>query len=495
MSSNVTARPRHLGAVLALLAFAQMIIAIDYNIVFVSLPEIGEHLGFSAQNLQWVVSAYAVAFGGFLLLGGRATDLFGRKRMFIFGLFLYAASSLAGGLAQEPWLLMAARAVQGLGGAFLAPATLSLVTTLFAEGKERNRALSVWGGAGGSGMVLGSILGGLLTDAFGWPSVFYVNVILAGAGMIAAMSLLPGDRAETSGAFDLPGAVTGTLASTLFVFALVQGPEAGWGSGQVLGALGVAVVMLLLFLLIESKSKAPMVPLRLFRNRNLSTGAGITFLFMATFGALAYFLTQFWQVVQEYSAWTTGFAFVVPSGSVLIGTIVGGKWATKFGVRNTLFIGLTMGVVGTVALALTLTQDVSYAVLAPSLFLLSLGQGIVFTTMFAAATTGVAAEDQGIGSGIATTGQQIGGAVGLAVLIAIAESMNGGGGAKDPAQLTDGVITATWAIAVGIALTFLVVLNLNKRAAAGADADDHVEPALVEPSPGTAEPVQAGRTS
>ncbi|CAL9550897.1 MULTISPECIES: MFS transporter [Streptomyces] len=489
MSGINSTRPRHLGAVLALLAFAQMIIAIDYNIVFVSLPEIGDKLGFGAQDLQWVVSAYAVAFGGFLLLGGRATDLFGRKRMFVLGLFLYAASSLAGGLAEEPWLLIAARAVQGLGGAFLAPATLSLVTTLFAEGAERNRALSVWGGAGGSGMVLGSILGGLLTDAFGWPSVFYVNVLLAGAAMFVAMSLLPDDKPQAGGGFDLPGAITGTVASTLFVFALVQGPEAGWGSAQVLAALGVAVLTFALFLVIESRSAAPMVPLRLFGNRNLSTGAGITFLFMATFGALAYFLTQYWQIVQGYSAWTTGFAFVLPSGSVLIGTIVGGKWATKFGVRNTLFIGLTMGLVGTVVLALTLGQDASYGVIAPSLFVLSLGQGIVFTTMFAAATTGVEAADQGIGSGIATTGQQIGGAVGLAVLIAIANA-SGGGETKDLGELMDGVTTATWAIAVGIALTFLVVLNFKKPA-----AGDHVDPSETEPVAGTAEPVQASRTA
>ncbi|MET9390026.1 MFS transporter [Streptomyces sp. NPDC006624] len=489
MSGINSTRPRHLGAVLALLAFAQMIIAIDYNIVFVSLPEIGENLGFGAQDLQWVVSAYAVAFGGFLLLGGRATDLFGRKRMFVLGLFLYAASSLAGGLAEDPWLLIAARAVQGLGGAFLAPATLSLVTTLFAEGAERNRALSVWGGAGGSGMVLGSILGGLLTDAFGWPSVFYVNVLLAGAATVVAMWLLPDDNPQAGGGFDLPGAVTGTVASTLFVFALVQGPEAGWGSGQVLAALGVAVVTFALFLVVESRSAAPMVPLRLFGNRNLSTGAGITFLFMATFGALAYFLTQYWQIVQGYSAWTTGFAFVLPSGSVLVGTIVGGKWTTKFGVRNTLFIGLAMGLAGTVVLALTLGQDASYGLIAPSLFVLSLGQGIVFTTMFAAATTGVQAADQGIGSGIATTGQQIGGAVGLAVLIAIANAA-GGGDTKDAGQLMDGVTTATWAIAIGIALTFLVVLTFKKPA-----GDDRVDPAATEPVAGTAEPVQATRTA
>ncbi|GAA1908980.1 MFS transporter [Streptomyces sodiiphilus] len=461
MPTSLSARPRHLGAVLALLAFAQMIIAIDYNIVFVSLPEIGRELGFSAQNLQWVVSAYAVAFGGFLLLGGRATDLFGRKRMFLLGLFLYAASSLAGGLAQEQWLLIAARGVQGLGGAFLAPATLSLVTTLFKEGAERNRALSVWGAAGGSGMVLGSILGGLLTDAFGWPSVFYVNVLLAGGAMFVAFTLLPDDQPTAKGFFDLPGALTGTLASTLLVFALVQGPESGWGSSRVMTPLVVAIVMLALFLVIESRAKAPMVPLRLFRNRNLSTGACITFLFMATFGALAFFLTQFWQVAQGFSPWATGFAFVVPSGSVLIGTILGGRSATRIGVRKTLLVALAMGLVGTVALAFTLSEGVSYWALVPPLLVLSLGQGMVFTTMYAAATTGVPPADQGIGSGIATTGQQIGGAVGLAVLIAVVNTVTVGGTA-DPARLTEGVTTATWGIAIGIVLTVLVVLNLKK---------------------------------
>ncbi|SDP79308.1 drug resistance transporter, EmrB/QacA subfamily [Actinopolyspora xinjiangensis] len=474
MSTSVPVRPRHLGAVLALLAFAQLIIAIDYNIVFVSLPEIGEGLGFSSQNLQWVVSAYAVAFGGFLLLGGRATDLFGRKRIFILGLFLYASSSLVGGLATAPWLLIAARAVQGLGGAFLSPATLSLVTTLFREGAERNRALSVWGGAGGSGMVLGSILGGLLTQVFGWASVFYVNVIFAGAAMLVAVFLLPNDRATTRGAFDLPGALTGTIASTLLVFALVQGPEAGWGSPVVLTAFVVAVVLLAAFLVIESKSRAPMVPLRLFTNRNLSVGVSITFLFMATFGALAYFLTQFWQVAQGYSAWATGFAFVVPSGSVLIGTILGGKSATKLGIRKTLVISLSMGVVGMIALALSVSEGVSYATLVPSLAVLSLGQGMVFTNMFAAATTGIPADDQGIGSGIATTGQQIGGAVGLAVLIAITATASGET-AGDPAALTDGVRTATWLIAAGIGLTILVALNLRKSTPPSAEEDEPEE--------------------
>ncbi|MFD7028467.1 MFS transporter [Streptomyces sp. NPDC059917] len=465
MPTSVQAKPRRLGAILGLLAFAQMIIAIDYNIMFVALPDIGSDLGFSAQNLQWVISAYSVAFGGFLLLGGRATDLFGRKNMFLFGLFLYAASSIAGGLATDSWLLVAARVVQGLGGAFLAPATLSLVTTLFAEGTERNRALAVWGGAGGFGMVLGAILGGILTDAFGWQAVMWVNVLCAGAAMAYGITALPATAKTNASGFDLPGAVTGTVASTLLVFTLVNGPEVGWGSATTIGSLIAAVVMFALFLTIESKTRAPMMPLRLFSNRNVSVGTTITFLFMATFGAYAYFLTQYWQVVQGYSAWATGFAFLLPSGCVLIGTVAAGKLMNSYGARKSLLIALTVGLVGTVALALTLTQDSSYAVIAVPLVVLSLGQGVIFTAMFAASTTGVANEDQGIGSGVAQTGQQIGGAVGLAVLIAIAASAAGGDGATDPALLTDGILAATWATAAGIALTFLATLALKKPSA------------------------------
>ncbi|WP_419998885.1 MFS transporter [Streptomyces boninensis] len=226
----MTTTRRHPGWTLALLAFAQLIISIDYNIVYVALPGIGSALGFSAQSLQWVISGYAVAFGGFLLLGGRASDLFGPRRMFVLGLSLYAASSLAGGLAWDPWVLIAARAVQGIGGAFLFPATLTLVGTSFAEGRERNRAFAVWGTAGGSGMILGSLLGGLLTDSFGWTAVFYVNVPLAVLAALLAFPLLAPDAARRAAGrrFDAAGALTATAGTTLVVFALVQGPEVGW---------------------------------------------------------------------------------------------------------------------------------------------------------------------------------------------------------------------------------------------------------------------------
>ncbi|WP_433246250.1 MFS transporter [Streptosporangium sp. CA-135522] len=296
MSSPSLAPPRrrHLGRTLALLAFAQLITALDFNIVFVALPEIGRDLGFSAHTLQWVTSAYAVTYGGFLLLGGRAADLLGRRRLFVVALLLYALSSLVGGLAENAGLLIAARAVQGLGGALLFPATLSLVNTLFAEGAERNRALAIWSGAGASGLCLGSLLGGLLTDAFGWEAVFYVNVPLAGGAALLAFAFIPADGARQRGrSFDLPGAVTATAGVTLLAFALIQGPESGWTSPVILASFALATALLAAFLAIEARSSDPLMPLRLLGNRSLSRAMAITLIFGATFSALPYFLTLY----------------------------------------------------------------------------------------------------------------------------------------------------------------------------------------------------------
>jgi EmrB/QacA subfamily drug resistance transporter len=455
-------RPRHLGLALGLLAFAQLIIALDYNIVFVALPKIGDGLGFTEYTLQWVVSAYAVAFGGFLLLGGRAADLFGRRRMFVLGLALYAVASVAGGLATEPLVLIVARVVQGLGGAFLAPATLSFVTTLFAEGKERNRALSIWGAAGSTGMVLGSLLGGVLTQTLGWPSVFFVNVLFAGVGIALAFVLIPADApGKGSGNFDLVGALSATGGALLLVFSLVQGPSAGWAAPATLVSLGVAVVLLAIFLVTEARRRDPLMPLGLFRNRNLSAGTVVTFLFMASFGAIAYFLTIYFQALRGYSALNTGFAFVLPCVCVLVGTVLGGRLVTRFGVRVALVVATVPGGLGTVWLALSLAETGSYLNIVAPLTILSVGQGIVFTTAYAAATTGVPAEDQGIASGIATTGQQVGGAVGLAVLIATTSGLVDG-----PAESLASLRTATFAIAVGIGLTLLVAFVFRQPPAA-----------------------------
>ncbi|MGF1430223.1 MFS transporter [Kitasatospora sp. LaBMicrA B282] len=485
LATDPAAAQRRSALTLALLAFAQLIVSIDYNIVYVALPDIGHGLGFSAQTLQWVVSAYAVAFGGFLLFGGRASDLFGRRRMFVLGLSLYAVSSLAGGLATDPGLLIGARAVQGLGGAFLFPATLALVVTGFAEGRERNRALSVWAAAGASGMVVGSLLGGVLTQAFGWSAVFYVNVPLAAGAALCALRLIPADGPRQTGRrFDLPGALTGTLGATLVVFTLVQGPSSGWASPLVLTSAVVGLALVAGFLVIESRSADPLMPLRLFRNRNLSTGVGVTFLFMATFGTLLYFLTVYFQTVHGYNALGTGIAFLIPMVCGFAGSMAGGRLATRFGVRATLITSFVLGAAGTAAMALAMSPSGSYAALLPGLIVLSLCQGVIFTTMFAAASTGVDPYDQGIASGIVSTGQQVGSAVGLAILVAISNSGTKGLAGEALRTATNhGLRTAVLVAVAGMGLLVLVGLAFERapQQAAAAPVEESAADRVAEP--------------
>ena len=272
---HLNSGPPSKTATLALLAFAMLIVSLDQYIVVVALPEIGRELEFTSQTLQAVISAYAVASAGFLLLGGRASDLLGRRRVFVTGLSLYAGASPLGGLASAPEVLLAARALQGLGGALVFPSTLSLVNTTFAEGHERNRAVAVWGGAGAAGLVIGVLLGGVLTQALGWEAVFFVNVPLATLAMALAFVLIPADRArEHRRSFDLPGALSATVGITLIVFALVEGPSLGWGSLAVVGSAAAGVLALAAFALIESRSRDPLLPPRLVANRNLSTAVG-----------------------------------------------------------------------------------------------------------------------------------------------------------------------------------------------------------------------------
>lgn len=379
---------------------AQLIYSLDINIVFVALPEVGHGLGFSEHSLQWVVSAYTVFCGGFLLLGGRAADLLGQKRMFIFALILYALSSLFGGLAWSPLVIIIARAIQGIGAAFLFPATLSLINRLFEEGPHRNRALAVWGGFGASGLTVGSIMGGVLTDAFGWQAVFFVNVPLAGIVALAALFVIPRDKQRHQKRhFDIPGAATVTAGATLLVYVLVQGPEVGWVSPNIMiSALG-SLLLLSIFALIEVRSTAPLMSMHLFRNRSLVASAAITFIFMGTFGALPYFLTTFFQNVHGYSALQTGLAFIIPSLSIAAGTQLGERLATRLEARSTLLIGMCVGVIGTLLIPMGAYIGSSYLMIVPGLVISGIGQGITWTGMWIAASNGVASEEQGVASG------------------------------------------------------------------------------------------------
>jgi EmrB/QacA subfamily drug resistance transporter len=457
--------PRRAGgnAMLALLSFAMLIVSLDQYIVVVALPDIGRELGYSAQTLQAVVSAYAVASSGFLLCGGRAADLLGRRRMLVTGLVLYAVSSLAGGLAMGPEVQLTARAAQGLGGALVFPSTLALINSGFPEGRERNRALGIWGGSGAAGLVVGVLLGGVLTRAFGWEAVFFVNVPLAGAALLGAFVWIEADRArDRTRTFDLPGALTVTGAVTLLVFALVQGPDRGWLSPWILVAMASGLLLLAIFVLVEHRSRDPLVPPALVANRSLALAVLIAFMFTATFGSLLYFLSLYFQDVLGYDALQTGIGFLVPTAVVVLGSTLAGRIVTRIGLRRTLVVALAVGAVGAAALGLAMAPDGSYASLVPGLVAVSIGDGVVFTAMFIAAATGVTDRDQGVASGIASTATGVGAAVGLAVLVLVANAGSHGlaGEALRLAE-ADGIRTAVFCIAGGIAVTFLIALGFR----------------------------------
>ncbi|MFI7694797.1 MFS transporter [Nonomuraea sp. NPDC049655] len=455
---------RRPGLVLALLALSQLITSLDFNIVFVALPRIGADLDFSPQTLQWVASAYAVAYGGFLLLGGRAADLLGHRRMFVGALALFALASLAGGLAQSPGALVAARAAQGLGGALLFPATLALVNTGFAEGTARNGALAVWSGAGASGLALGSLLGGLLTGAWGWEAVFYVNVPLAVVAIAGAWLLLPADGARARGRrFDVPGAVLATGGVSLLAYALIQGPESGWSSPLITGGFVLAAVLLAAFVAVEKAGADPLMPLRLFGNRSLSSAVAVILVFGATFNALPYFLTVYFQTVLGYGAVATGLAFLVPSLLIALGTQLGGRLAGRIGMRVTLLLGTVGGAAGTALLAMGISADGSYWGVLPGIVVSGVSQGLTWTGMWIASATGVAAGEQGIASGMASTALQVGAALGLAVLVAA----GGVGEATGPA-LASGMRTAVLVAAAGMLLGTVVALTFARHRATAA---------------------------
>ncbi|MFI2345457.1 MFS transporter [Streptomyces sp. NPDC019443] len=468
MDGSVSQSHQRAGLRLALLALAQFIIAIDYNIVFVALPDIGDALGFSPQTLQWVVSSYAVAFGGFLLFGGRAADRLGARRVFVIALVLFGVSALVGGLANSPEVLVLARAVQGLGGALLFPSTLTLIVTSFAEGRERNRALAVWGSTGSGGLAAGALLGGVLTGSLGWAWVFFSMVPLVVIALIGAPLLLAPDapRSGDRGGFDVPGALVVTVGATLVVFGLVSGPEAGWTAPRALGSLVVGALLIASFFLIEAKTSAPLAPLRMFGNRSLITSMLVAFLHMSALSGGYYLFTTYIQNILGYDALQAGLAFL-PLG--LLAMIAGGKVAAsmlnKSGLRTTLFIGMLVYGIGMAAMAAGMSTGGTYWSVLPGVAIYGFGGGLAFTTIFATAGSGVDASEQGVASALASTAQQVGAAVGLAALIVIANSgLDVSAGAATPAvaDVVDGLRAAGWVAAGAAVLGALVALNLKK---------------------------------
>lgn len=445
MPATPSSRPS--GWMLMLLATAQLIIALDATIVFVALPQIGSHLGFSAQQLQWVVSAYTVAFGGFLLLGGRATDLLGKRRLYRVGQSLYALSSLAAVLGGSALLLVLARAVQGVGGALLFPATLALINTHYAEGPQRNRAFAVWSAASAAGLALGALLGGALTQWWGWEAVFLVNVPLAGGCALAARYWIPADGERSRGrSFDLGGALTVTVGATLLVFALVQGPEWGWTAPATLGCMLLALVLLGLFAWIEHRGRDPLMPLRLLGYRELRMAMVLTAVFMSSFGVQYYFLALYYQQIYRYSVLQAGLAFLPATLVCTLGIWLAERALVKIGLRNTLVSGQLAGALGIALVCLALPTGAGFWWLLPGIFILSLGQGMTWTAMWVAAGLGVKPGEQGVAAGMASTTQQIGGALGLAVLVSLANASGATGAGQ-----AQGIELALWWSA-GIAL-------------------------------------------
>lgn len=442
-SSGSGSAPSKAALAMGLLALAQLIISVDYNIVYVALPQIGTSLGFSAQSLQWVVSGYALGFGGLLLLGGRAVDRLGARRMFLAALCLYGIASMLGGLAQSPQILIAARILQGTGSALLFPATLSLVSIRFAEGAERNRAMSIWGVAGASGVIFGAAGGGLLTSTFGWQAVFFAKAPFVLLALAGGLTLLPKDKAIAKGRFDLLGGLTATIGASLLVFGLIRGPEAGWLAPDSMGAIASGLVFLVLFIGTQKWGKDPLAPLSLFTHRWLVTAILALFILQGTINAAHYIAFLFMQNGLAFDAFASGLGFLPVSFLAMFASAKLMPWLLeRAGLQNTLIIGAIGIGAALIALALSLHPGSSYWQMLPAFVLWGLMAGMVYPAMFVAATTGVPAERQGVASGMASAAGQIGGAVVLAGTIAIA---NAGMGVS--ASIPEGDVLASLQIA------------------------------------------------
>jgi EmrB/QacA subfamily drug resistance transporter len=415
---------------LALLVTAGFVVTLDVAIVNVALPSIRADLGFSQASLQWVVSAYAILFGGTLLLGGRLADLVGRRRLFVVGLLVFAASSLLCGLAWSAGSLVAFRAVQGLGGALLAPAALSLLMTTFAEGRERNLALGIYGAASGSGAAAGVLLGGVLTSYLSWSWIFLVNVPVGVAAAALAPLLLRESRAELGHRhFDLAGAAAVTGGLMLLVYGLTRASSDGWGAPETLVLLGAAAALLVGFVLQERRSAWPLLPLRIFRSRTVSTAnAAMAIVGAAAFGEF-FLLTLYMQNVLHYSAVRTGAGFAAFALTVVVASNVAQAVVNRLGVRATLTTGLLLSTLSIGVLSRLPVHGHYFWDLFPAFVLGGAGMGLSFVPVTIASLMGIQRSDAGVASGLVNTSRQIGGAIGIAAISAVAATSTHGAGA------------------------------------------------------------------
>ncbi len=457
--ATITQQRPHLRATLLLACVAQFMVILDVSVVNVALPSIRSALHFSEQDLQWVVNAYTVTFAGFMLLGGRAADLLGRRRVFVSGLVLFALASLAGGIAQDQATLIAARAVQGLGGAVIAPASLSILTATFEEGSARNRAVGVWGAMGAAGGSAGVLLGGLLTEVLNWRWILFINVPI---GLIAAVLaqryVAEGRNPERGRNFDLAGAVTATVGLSLLVFGIVRTSVTGWGSAQTLGVIAAGVVLLIVFVAIEGRfAKAPLMPLRIYKSRTLSASNLIVLLIGAAVFAMWFFVSLYLQQVLGYSPIQAGLAFLPMTIAIATCSTLASRMVQRFGAKSLLVTGMLLQTLGLV-LFTDVSVDGTYLgnVLAPSV-IVAIGMGLAFVPVTLTAVSGVARHEAGLASGLVNTSRLFGGALGLAILAAIATARTNSdlhhavGAHAAKFALTDGFQIA-FAVAAGFAL-------------------------------------------
>jgi EmrB/QacA subfamily drug resistance transporter len=442
---------------LAIVCAAFFMTVLDVSIVNVALPSIGKSLHFSETNLQWVITAYAITFGGFLLLGGRSADLLGRRRMFYVGVTVFTVASFLCGLAWSEGVLIAARALQGFGAAIISPAALSIIMTSFEEGAERNKALGIWGAIGGSGAAVGVLAGGVLTKYLGWEWIFFVNVPVGIAALVLAPRFVRESRADRPSTPDVAGAITITAGLALLVYAVSQAPTHGWGSGWTILRLVVAGLLLLAFVVVESRAKDPLMPFRIFRVRTVA-GANVAGLLLgAVVFANFFLLTLFVQQVLHWSALKTGVTFIATAGTAILWAGVAQALVTRVGARAVMAAGFIAMIAG----LLWYTQipvDASYWTdLLPGYLLVGFALPFTFIPVSIAALAGVDQQEAGLASGLINTAQQIGGAIGVAVTSSVLFTHTDTlvkSGTPFPSAFTSGASWAFW-VCVGIAVAGL----------------------------------------
>jgi EmrB/QacA subfamily drug resistance transporter len=467
------------GRSLALLAVTQFVLVLDVSIVGVAMPSVGTELGFAPEDLSWVANAYVLAFGGLLLLGGRVADLLGRRRMFAVGTAVFAAASLAGALSTDAWMLVGARAAQGVGAALVAPAALSLLLTIFPPGPDRNKAMGVFGAVAGAGGAAGSILGGVLTEWLGWEATLYVNVPIGVVVVVLAFRLLPEASDPTARGFDLAGAVTVTGGLTLLVHTLVNANQAGWLSARTLGTGAVALALLALFVVIETRSAHPLVPVRIFRSAALRGANIMSALTAMGILPLFFYLTFYMQQVLGYGPIAAGTAQLPLALSIAATAGAAAALIARIGVRATMASGLLIMAVG-LAWFSRMSPDGSFLadVLGPSL-VIGVGSGLAFVTTTVAATSNTRPEQAGLASGLFATAQQFGGALALAVVVAVVTARTtdvfDGGERVAAVALTEGYrLGMVLAAVVSAAAALLAIVVIPSRAAVAGPAVETV---------------------